>query len=596
MVAAGKNLPDLEFQYDANRQRVCKIVKARTPAGALLGQADWKKTYYVRDAQGNVMATYNQLNVTGTQILNIEGQQIYGSSRLGILSEANKRVDVNAETSYKTNFDAGASSFVAIGAGSSVSVDAAQRLKVTVGAGIMFAGANLNLTTLTMGKTYEVSYTIDKSTAPDMKIKAVVLDGATGSAELYTEVPIQGLNSYKFTALSNNNFIKFHNETNANPAYDFYIDNIIVKEVTTGRILGNKSYELSNHLGNVLTVVSDRKLAHTTTPISGIIDYYNSEIISANDYYAFGMAIQGRKFSGSSGYRYGFNGKENDNEVKGQGDQIDFGARMLDPRLGRWMSVDMKAKLYPESSPYNFAANSPIFFVDPDGNIVVPADEASFNAIVDHLNKTVGSELSGLLIQRMRWLDAHPIPTGDVYAQWSKQEQKEYNKQTKAINSAIKKMDNKEVQKLANEYVEAFSSLDQYNVVKIVSETLQVNPDLKGENTSITGTKDVRIRGLGRAMMNFKSLQDIDILFDANKDGKIDPNTEGFRLSLMSQGDKQEQGNIATYSFIRVPTNSNDKTVTSLNNDVIQENISNAIRGKSDVKQDVRKEELQPRK
>ena len=39
-------------------------------------------------------------------------------------------------------------------------------------------------------------------------------------------------------------------------------------------------------------------------------------------------------------YRFGFNGKENDNEVKGAGNSVDFGARIYDSRLGRWMSVD----------------------------------------------------------------------------------------------------------------------------------------------------------------------------------------------------------------------------------------------------------------
>jgi hypothetical protein len=36
------------------------------------------------------------------------------------------------------------------------------------------------------------------------------------------------------------------------------------------------------------------------------------------------------------GYRYGFNGKENDNKVKGEGNQQDYGMRVYDPRLGRF--------------------------------------------------------------------------------------------------------------------------------------------------------------------------------------------------------------------------------------------------------------------
>ncbi|MBD0286758.1 MAG: hypothetical protein ICV79_15210, partial [Flavisolibacter sp.] len=68
-----------------------------------------------------------------------------------------------------------------------------------------------------------------------------------------------------------------------------------------------------------------------------------------------------------SGYRYGFNGKENDNEVKGEGNQQDYGMRIYDPRLGRFLSVDPLAKSYPWVSPYAFAENSPIENIDLDG-------------------------------------------------------------------------------------------------------------------------------------------------------------------------------------------------------------------------------------
>ena len=62
--------------------------------------------------------------------------------------------------------------------------------------------------------------------------------------------------------------------------------------------------------------------------------FYKAEVLSANDYYPFGMGMVGRNYN-SGGYRYGFNGKENDNEVKGEGNQQDYGLRIYDPRLGR---------------------------------------------------------------------------------------------------------------------------------------------------------------------------------------------------------------------------------------------------------------------
>lgn len=68
-----------------------------------------------------------------------------------------------------------------------------------------------------------------------------------------------------------------------------------------------------------------------------------------------------------SGYRYGFNGMEKDDEVKGEGNSYDFGARIYDSRLGRWLSLDPLATKYPSLSPYHSFANNPVLFVDPDG-------------------------------------------------------------------------------------------------------------------------------------------------------------------------------------------------------------------------------------
>lgn len=71
-----------------------------------------------------------------------------------------------------------------------------------------------------------------------------------------------------------------------------------------------------------------------------------------------------------SEYRYGFNGKENDNEVGGDANFINYEARVYDPRIGRWLSVDPLQKKYPSFSPYNFSLNSPLYLKDIDGRDV----------------------------------------------------------------------------------------------------------------------------------------------------------------------------------------------------------------------------------
>jgi RHS repeat-associated protein len=66
-------------------------------------------------------------------------------------------------------------------------------------------------------------------------------------------------------------------------------------------------------------------------------------------------------------YRYQFNGKENDYDVKGDGDQLDYGNRIYDPRVGRFLSVDPITQKYPWLTPYQFASNTPIQAADIDG-------------------------------------------------------------------------------------------------------------------------------------------------------------------------------------------------------------------------------------
>jgi RHS repeat-associated protein len=80
------------------------------------------------------------------------------------------------------------------------------------------------------------------------------------------------------------------------------------------------------------------------------------------------MQMPGRDTTFKSQYRYGFNGKEMDNETYGgQGNEYDYGFRIYNPRIGRFLSVDPLAKYYPQLNPYQFASDNPIEFVDMDG-------------------------------------------------------------------------------------------------------------------------------------------------------------------------------------------------------------------------------------
>lgn len=230
----GSGKPNLDFAYDASGNRISKTVYH-------VG-ADPTTTYYVRDAQGNVMATYENKIISDNKPLIFLGEQhLYGSSRLGLIN----------------------------------------------------------------------------------------------------------------------------NDLNVHGFHD-----VVPSPTLTTRTLGQKAYELSNHLGNVIAVVSDRKIS-VDTDNNDITNYFSSEILSANDYFAFGGTMNGRGFTSGTNYRYGFNGKENDKETGTQ----DYGFRIYNTSLGKFLSVDPLTKSYPELTPYQFASDNPIQNIDFDGLEGKPAQK-----------------------------------------------------------------------------------------------------------------------------------------------------------------------------------------------------------------------------
>jgi RHS repeat-associated protein len=139
--------------------------------------------------------------------------------------------------------------------------------------------------------------------------------------------------------------------------------------LSVSRELGLRQYELTDHLGNVRAVVSDRKLCDNSA-LPAPPTLYRAEVLNQTDFYPFGMISRTTTASGGE-YRFGFNGKENDNEVhSATGTSQDFGDRLYDNRTGRWSSVDPLALKYPYCSPYIFGLNNPIYYVDVDGRDV----------------------------------------------------------------------------------------------------------------------------------------------------------------------------------------------------------------------------------
>ncbi|MCT4294476.1 hypothetical protein HZP22_11585, partial [Elizabethkingia anophelis] len=144
----------------------------------------------------------------------------------------------------------------------------------------------------------------------------------------------------------------------------FQYENGVLQFVPTSEgyydVVKNKYiYNYTDHLGNV-------RLSYTKGASGG------AEIIEENNYYPFGLKHQGYNSSSlaNNAYQYKYNGKE----LQETG-MYDYGARMYMPDLGRWGVIDPLTEKMTRYSPYNYAFNNPIRFIDPDGRAATPPDD-----------------------------------------------------------------------------------------------------------------------------------------------------------------------------------------------------------------------------
>ena len=137
---------------------------------------------------------------------------------------------------------------------------------------------------------------------------------------------------------------------------------------SVGHNIGSKNYKLSDHRGNVNTVISDKPIPVVS---SSSVAYWQSDIRQVTDFSAFGAELYGadRKYLavGNNKHRVGFQNQEIDDEIKGAGNSVNYKYRMHDPRLGRFFALDPIAAKYPYNSPYAFSENNVIHCVELEG-------------------------------------------------------------------------------------------------------------------------------------------------------------------------------------------------------------------------------------
>ncbi|MFB6305494.1 MAG: RHS repeat domain-containing protein, partial [Flavobacteriales bacterium] len=108
------------------------------------------------------------------------------------------------------------------------------------------------------------------------------------------------------------------------------------------------------------------------------------DVVTEQAYYPFGMMMPHPENVDAGGHRFGFNSKYSDDELHGNQNSYNFGARIYDARIGRWLSMDPKAGNYPDWSPYSYALDNPTNAIDPDGKDVYLVVWTTKNGEIGH--------------------------------------------------------------------------------------------------------------------------------------------------------------------------------------------------------------------
>lgn len=413
--------PDLEFEYDAMGNRIKKIVKPRNGT-SMLTERYWTYTYYQYDAGGNLLSIYEKdfkFISTNYYRANIKQTEVnlYGSGRLGI-DDRSKLIAQQFFTS--TGYNLADLTFASVSVTStSIIADDPNYAERTLGnksfelsnhLGNVLATVsdkklnetgtadNLVVTSNFEGGDYNQfkngDYSALQSTAEYRSVaNSILLNNATAEYGPLVEIPVKEGDEVdatvyaKIASGTSGSFILGLKDActgdwtrvNGNISVEWYSTNTtntgdweeLTHNYTVPSNLDAEQVvlviQLWNPSGSSNTYFDDLHIDITQNTTQVVA--YTADIKTRQMYYPFGSIMPNSAQNLNAGdHTFGFNGKMDDKEMNStNGTSYDFGARLYNTRLGRFLSIDPRTSEFSSWSPYIYAANNPIKFIDVDG-------------------------------------------------------------------------------------------------------------------------------------------------------------------------------------------------------------------------------------
>ncbi|MNJ85445.1 Ycf48-like protein [compost metagenome] len=377
---SGSAKKSLAFDYDAMGHRVAK----HEYASNLVLE---KSTYYILDAQGNTMSVYEHFINSEEENISFEQveKHIYGSSRLGMHNQAVPMLGSqnNSYSMERVNHRIGERTYeLSNHLGNVLSVVSDKLMPVDYEGPHTIAVFDDKFDTpgdvLGWGFPYDLAgglpspgYSLETDNG-ELKLKMdMSTNDALFKAVNFLEDPdIYYTLTFDVTSISGyiNLFVDgMYGGSNPeiyNPgSYTYFMNyaNVPMTGTFGGVWFTNYSCD-SMRLDNIKLTYESESYA-----------FFKADIRQSTDYSPFGVTLEGRNLTltGAEKSRYGYQGSEVDNEVKGEGNSYTTFFRQLDPRLGRWLSIDPKATSMPWQSPYCSMDNNPIWYCDPKGDSII---------------------------------------------------------------------------------------------------------------------------------------------------------------------------------------------------------------------------------